>query len=433
VAASGTRIRTAQGRVVLDSRGHPTVEAMVELEGGAVGRAKVPSGASTGAHEALELRDGGRAWGGRGVTTAVGHVGGAVLAAIRGIDATDVAAVDGAMREADGTPNLARLGANAVLAASLASARAAARATGEPFYRFAARAFGEGAIRMPVPMLNVINGGAHADNALDVQEFMIAPVGFERFSEALRAGTEIYHALRRSLSEKGLSTAVGDEGGFAPQVSSAEQALDLLVEAVRGAGYAPGEGVLLAVDVAATEFAEDGRYDFEKEKRDAAAMTGIYERWLGRYPIYSIEDGLAEDDWAGWRAMTRRLGSRAQLVGDDLFVTNPERLARGVQEGVANAVLVKPNQIGTLTDTFRCVRAAYAAGYSAVMSHRSGETEDTTIADLAVALGTGQIKTGAPCRAERTAKYNRLLRIEADLTAAGSPPPFGRPAPARRR
>ncbi len=418
---AATTIQGVIAREVLDSRGNPTVEVEVTLEGGATGSAIVPSGASTGAHEAIELRDGDARFGGKGVQKAVANAAGPLFEVVRGMDAADIAALDDAMRAADGTPNLGRLGANASLGISLAAAHAAALAQGRPLYRFLADAFGGEALRLPVPMLNVLNGGAHADNGLDVQEVMLAPAGFDSFGEALRAGAEIYQALKSSLSAKGLSTAVGDEGGFAPRVKSNGHAVELVAEAIRAAGYEPGAQVLLALDVAASEFYEDGAYQFDGKPCSADEMTAVYARWCDEHPIYSIEDGLDEDDWAGWSGLTTALGDRIQLVGDDLFVTNTERLARGVEEGVANAVLVKPNQIGTLTDTFRCVRTAYDGGFGAVMSHRSGETEDTTIADLAVAMGTGQIKTGAPCRGERTAKYNRLLRIESALASEGAP------------
>ena len=412
-----TGIARIEAREVLDSRGQPTVEVDVFLAGGAHGRALVPSGASTGRHEALELRDGDARFRGRGVRRAVENAMGPLARAALGKDAADLAAVDAALRAADGTPNLRALGANAVLGVSLATAHAAAAGLGEPLYRFVNRAFGGGPLRLPVPLLNVLNGGAHADNGLDIQEVMIAPTGFPTFAEALRAGAEVYQALKQDLHDAGLSTAVGDEGGFAPRVATCEEAIERVEQAVRSAGYRPGDQVKLALDAAATEFHEGDGYDLEGRRRTAEEAVALYARWAERHPIYSIEDGLAEDDWAGWKLLTSRLGARMQLVGDDLFVTNTERLARGITAGVANAVLVKPNQIGTLSDTLACVRAAHAGGYGVVMSHRSGETEDTTIADLAVALGTGQIKTGAPCRAERTAKYNRLLRIEEELGA----------------
>jgi enolase len=359
------------------------------------------------------------------VLRAVENARGPLCAAVRGVDAADSAGVDAALRAADGTEALSRLGANAVLGVSLAAARAAATARGLPLYAFLAETFGNAALRLPVPMLNVLNGGAHADNGLDVQEVMIAPAGLSSFGEAIRAGAEIYHALKKTLSERGLSTALGDEGGFAPRVESNEAAIDLVAGAVERAGYRLGQDVLLALDVAATELFAGGRYRFEGGLLEVEALLDVYARWTDRYPIYSIEDGLAEDDWAGWEQMTRRFGNRIQLVGDDLFVTHPGRVARGIREHAANAVLVKLNQVGTLTDTYRCVRTAYEGGFAAVISHRSGETEDTTIADLAVALGTGQIKTGAPSRGERTAKYNRLLRIEDELRRAGRQAPYG--------
>ena len=430
--SSSTRIASVDAWEILDSRGNPTVEVEVTLAGGAMGTACVPSGASTGAHEALELRDGGPRFGGKGVLTAVAHAKGLLAAAVHDMDASDVHAVDARLRETDGTDMLSRLGANAVLGVSLACARAAAEGLRRPLWQFLAETFGGHDLRLPVPMLNVLNGGAHADNGLDVQEIMLAPCGFDRFSEALRAGAEIYQALKVLLTERGLSTSVGDEGGFAPRVKSNEAAIELVATAIERAGYEPGRQVRLALDVAASEFHGPAGYAFEGKRTGASDLLHLYESWIARYPIYSIEDGLSEDDWSGWSEMTTTLGERVQLVGDDLFVTNQTRVERGIREGVANAVLVKPNQVGTLSDTLACVRAAYDGGFTAVMSHRSGETRDTTIADLAVALGTGQIKTGAPCRGERTAKYNRLLRIEAALTRAdGTPPAFGLPAGVR--
>ncbi len=422
---STTKIERVRGREVLDSRGNPTVEVEIGLAGGATGRAIVPSGASTGEHEALELRDGDRRFGGKGVRTAVANVETRLAQAVAGLDAADLAGVDRALREADGTDNLGNLGANAVLGISLATAHAAAAAQARPLYRFLAEAFGNDDLRLPVPMLNVLNGGAHADNGLDVQEIMLAPTGFETFADALRAGAEIYQVLKSSLASQDLSTAVGDEGGFAPRVRDNAHAVELVSDSIRAAGYEPGVQVKLALDVAASEFCEDGAYGFDGRQVSAEDLTTLYASWAERHPIYSIEDGLDENDWAGWAVMTERLGARLQLVGDDLFVTDTKRVRRGITEGVANSVLIKPNQIGTLSDTFACVRAAYEGGFTAVMSHRSGETEDTTIADLAVALGTGQIKTGAPCRSERTAKYNRLLRIETMLQEQGAPAPFG--------
>ena len=417
-----TQIERLEGREVLDSRGNPTVEVTVHLVGGASGRAIVPSGASTGVHEVHELRDKDDRFGGKGVQKAVAHVEGALGALAAGRDAADLAGLDAALKEADGTENLGRLGANAILGISLAAAHAAAAGQARPLYTVLGEAFGGDGPRLPVPMLNVLNGGAHADNALDVQEIMIAPAGFDSFAESLRAGAEIYQALKTSLTEKKLSTAVGDEGGFAPHVESNAEAVGLVADAIARAGYEAGKQVFLALDVAASELHSDGSYRFDGQQVSSETLIDTYAEWTQRWPIYSIEDGLDEDDWSGWAALTTRLGSSVQLVGDDLFVTNPKRLARGIAENVANSVLIKPNQIGTLSDTFACVRDGYASGYSSVMSHRSGETEDTTIADLAVGLGTGQIKTGAPCRGERTAKYNQLLRIEAAL---GSDAPFG--------
>ena len=426
-----TQVVEVRAREVLDSRGNPTVEAEVRLAGGARGRAMVPSGASTGAHEAHELRDGGARFHGKGVRQAVAHAEGELARAVAGLDAAASATLDRALRAADGTPALGRLGANATLAVSLAAAHAAAAGLGEPLYRFVARQFeqaggGPARLRLPVPLMNVLNGGAHADNGLSVQEVMIAPTGLPSFAEALRAGAEVYQALKKDLAKAGLSTAVGDEGGFAPRVASCEEAIERVEQAIRSAGYRPGTDIRLALDAAATEFHEGGRYRVDGQSLDAAGLVDLYARWASRHPIYSIEDGLSEDDWSGWRSLTERLAGQVQLVGDDLFVTNTQRLERGLRERVGTCVLVKPNQIGTLSDTLACVRTAYAGGYGAILSHRSGETEDTTIADLAVALGTGQIKTGAPCRGERTAKYNRLLAIEAELgEASGSAPAYG--------
>jgi enolase len=405
-------------REVLDSRGNPTVEAEVVLSDGARGRAIVPSGASTGAHEACELRDGGPRFGGKGTAKAVAHCRGPLKDAVRGRPASDLAAIDASLRAADGTPNLGRLGANAILAVSLAAAHAAAASAGVPLWRFLGERFGAKEWRLPVPLLNVLNGGAHADNGQDVQEIMVAPVGAPSFAEALRAGAEIYAALKSLLKAKGASTAVGDEGGFAPRLGSNLAGIDAVAEAVGKAGYRLGKDVALALDVAATELHEGGTYRFEGRRLSAEDLVGVYEGWMARHPIYSIEDGLAEDDWAGWEVLTRRLGARAQLVGDDLFVTQKARLERGIAARVGNAILVKPNQVGTLSDTLETVATAFQAGFGAILSHRSGETEDTTIADLAVATGCGQIKTGAPCRSERVAKYNRLLRIEESLGSA---------------
>jgi enolase len=398
------------GRQILDSRGNPTVEVDVELASGAFGRAAVPSGASTGVHEAVELRDGGDAWGGKGVTTAVANVNGEIAGALAGADALDQAAVDRALIELDGTPNKGRLGANAILGASLAVAKAAAAEAGQPLYRHLG---GDDAATLPVPMLNVINGGAHADNSIDLQEFMVVPVDAASFGEGLRLGVEVYHALKKVLTERGLSTLVGDEGGFAPDLESSEAAIEVILEAAERAGHR--DRVAIALDPATSEVFEDGVYRFESREKSSAEMPAFWVELCDRYPIVSIEDGLAEDDWDAWAQLTRELGDRVQLVGDDLFVTNPERLRQGIERGVGNSILVKVNQIGTLTETIEAVRLAQSNGYTAVMSHRSGETEDATIADLAVALGTGQIKTGAPARSDRTAKYNQLLRIEGEL------------------
>lgn len=402
-------------REVLDSRGNPTVEVDVHLESGASGRAAVPSGASTGTHEAVEVRDGGPRYLGRGVRQAVRHVQERIAPHLLGLEASDQAAVDRLLCELDGTPNKSNLGANAVLATSLAVAKAAAAEQGVMLYRYLGGALAD---RLPVPLMNVINGGAHADNPLDLQEFMIVPLGAGTFAEALRAGVEVYHHLRAWLRERGFRTAVGDEGGFAPDLTSAEGALDALVEAVARAGYRPGEDVALALDAAATELYRDGRYHLEGRALTGEQLVRYFEQLADRYPLVSIEDGAAEDDWETWALLTEALGGRLQLVGDDLFVTNPSRLREGMARGVANAILVKPNQIGTLTETFAALRVAAEGGYAAILSHRSGETEDATIADLAVASGCGQIKTGAPARSERTAKYNQLLRIEEELGAS---------------
>jgi enolase len=413
-----------RAREVLDSRGNPTVEAEVHLTGGAIGAAIVPSGASTGTHEAVELRDGGARYGGKGVRRAVGNVVEAIGPAVRGRDARDQKGLDAAMIELDGTANKSRLGANAILAVSLAASHAAAAQLKRPLYAYLAGATPPSVL--PVPLMNVINGGEHADNSLDVQEFMIAPVGRPTFSEALRAGAEVFHALKSILNKKGLSTGVGDEGGFAPDATH-DTALDLLVEAIAKAGYKPGEDVSIALDVAATELFKDGRYDMPGEGKSRLSsddVIAIYEKWLAKYPIVSIEDGLAEDDWDGWQRLTAKLGGRVQLVGDDLFVTNCKRLERGIASRTANSILVKVNQIGTLTETMDVCALARGAGYTQVMSHRSGETEDTTIADIAVAVGCGQIKTGSLSRSERIAKYNRLLRIEEELGAHATYGPF---------
>jgi enolase len=405
-----TRISEVKGRQVLDSRGNPTVEVDVRLESGALGRAAVPSGASTGAHEAVELRDGGAAWGGKGVTAAVASVGGEIADAVRGRDARDREALDRLLIELDGTSNKARLGANAILGVSLAAAKAVAAADGVPLFRSLG---GTEAVTLPVPMMNVINGGRHADNSIDLQEFMLVPVGAESFAEALRVGAETYHALSAVLHERGLATAVGDEGGFAPDLPSTEAAIEAILEAAERAGHR--ERVAIALDPATTELYSDGSYAFEGREHAGAELPAFWAGLVDRYPIVSIEDGAAEDDWETWAALTRETGDRVQLVGDDLFVTSPERLRRGIAEGVANSILVKVNQIGTLTEALEAIRTAQGAGYTAVVSHRSGETEDTTIADLAVATNAGQIKTGAPARSERVAKYNQLLRIEEEL------------------
>lgn len=399
-------------REILDSRGNPTVEAEVFLDDGAHGIAGVPSGASTGAHEAHELRDGGDRYGGKGVQKAVKNVNEEIADALAGIEADDQRLLDKAMIELDGTDNKSRLGANAILGVSIAAAKAAAESAGLPLYRYIG---GPNAHILPVPMMNIVNGGEHADSGVDVQEFMIAPLSAESFAEALRMGAEVYHSLKSVINAKGLSTGLGDEGGFAPSVDSTRAALDLIVEAIEKAGFKPGEDVALALDVASSEFFEDGVYKFEGGEHSAEEMAKVYEELIAEYPIVSIEDPLQEDDWEGYANLTKTIGDRVQIVGDDFFVTNPERLARGIKENAANALLVKVNQIGTLTETFDAVDMAHRAGYRTMMSHRSGETEDTTIADLAVALGCGQIKTGAPARSERVAKYNQLLRIEEEL------------------
>jgi len=405
-------IRAVHARQILDSRGNPTVEVEVALESGASGRAAVPSGASTGVHEALELRDGGEAFGGKGVTRAVENVNGEIAAAVRGIDAGDQRALDERLIELDGTPNKGRLGANAILGVSLAAAKAAAEEAGVSLYRHLG---GEEARTLPVPMLNVINGGAHAQNSIDLQEFMLVPAGAPTFSEALRVGAEVFHSLKALLHERGFATAVGDEGGFAPDLASSEEAIEAVLEAAERAGHR--ERVAIALDPAATELYEDGRYRFEGREELGDGMVQYVARLAERYPIASVEDGLAEDDWTSWQALTEVAGSSVQLVGDDIFVTNPERLRRGIEEGVGNAILIKVNQIGTLTETLDTMALAREAGYACVMSHRSGETEDTTIADLAVATNCGQIKTGAPSRTDRVAKFNQLLRIEEELGA----------------
>jgi enolase len=409
-----SRIESIVGRQVLDSRGNPTVEAEVALDSGAFGRAIAPSGASTGAREAVELRDGGTKWRGKGVLTAVAGVNGEIADALEGVDATDQRFVDQSLCDLDATPDKSRLGANALLAVSLAVARAAAMESGLPLYRYLG---GANAHLLPVPMLNVINGGAHADNSVDFQEYMLVPVGAPTFAEALRWGAETYHALKSILVEKGLSTGVGDEGGFAPDLPDNETAVTVLLEAIERAGYTPGDDIALALDPATTELWHDGGYELKGEGRtlSSEALVDYWSELCGRYPIVSIEDGMAEDDWDGWRALTARLGGTVQLVGDDVFVTNPALLARGIAEGVANAILVKLNQIGTLTETLDTVELATRCGYATVISHRSGETEDTTVADLVVATNAGQLKAGAPARSDRVAKYNELLRIEESL------------------
>jgi enolase len=416
-----SEIEKVHARQIVDSRGNPTVEVDVVLKSGAAGRAAVPSGASTGEFEAVELRDAGPAWGGKGVTGAVANANGDLAEAVRGLDAADQAAVDRAMIDADGTPNKGRLGANAILGVSLAAAKAAAAEAGLPLWRYLG---GDAARVLPVPMMNVLNGGAHADNKVDFQEFMIVPVGAPSFGEGLRVGAEVFHALKRTLHDKGLATAVGDEGGFAPDLASNEAALEELITGIEAAGYKPGEDVAIALDPATSEIFDDGSYVLEHEGRtlSAAELADYWADISSRYPVLSIEDGMDEEDWDGWRALTERVGDRVQLVGDDLFVTNTERLKRGIDSGVANSILIKVNQIGTLTETLAAIDMARSAGYTAVMSHRSGETEDTTIADLAVATGCGQIKTGAPSRSDRVAKYNQLLRIEEALGDAAEYP-----------
>jgi enolase len=410
-------IEAVHARQILDSRGNPTLEAEVVLDDGTLGRAAAPSGASTGAYEAVELRDGGEDYGGKAVTRAVQQVIDEIQPALLGFDADDQRLIDHAMIDLDRTPDKSRLGANAIVAVSMAVAKAAAESANLPLFRYLG---GPNAHVLPVPMMNVLNGGVHADNNVDIQEFMIAPVGAAAFDEALRWGAETYHALKAVLKKHGLSTSVGDEGGFAPDLAHNRAALDLLVEAISAAGFTPGLDVALAVDSAANEFYSDGRYRFEGGEQSAEQMTAIYGEWLAAYPIVSLEDPLSEEDWEGWEALSGELGERVQIVGDDLFVTNPERLRRGVAAGVANALLVKLNQIGTVTETLDAVSLAHRSGYSCVISHRSGETEDTTIADLAVATNCGQLKTGAPARSERVAKYNQLLRIEELLDDAAS-------------
>jgi enolase len=403
-------IESVNARQILDSRGNPTVEVDVRLESGAFGRAAVPSGASTGVHEAVELRDGGDAYGGKGVTKAVANVDGEMAEAVRGLDAAEQAELDRRLVDLDGTPNKGRLGANAILGVSLATAKAAANEAGVSLFRYLG---GESADTLPVPMLNVVNGGAHAQNSIDLQEFMVVPAGARTFAEAVQIGSEVFHSLRGLLHERGFATAVGDEGGFAPDLESSEQAIEVVLEAAERAGRR--ESVAIALDPAATEVWRDGMYRFEGRELTAGEMTEFWAGVVERYPVVSIEDPLAEDEWQSWGKLTAELGDRVQLVGDDVFVTNPERLRQGIEEHIANAILVKVNQIGTLTETLEAIRLARANGYATVISHRSGETEDTTIADLAVATGAGQIKAGAPSRADRVAKYNHLLRIEEEL------------------
>jgi enolase len=412
-------------REILDSRGNPTVEADVLLESGVMGRAAVPSGASTGTHEAVELRDGDKArYGGKGVLKAVENINTEICEAVVGVDATEQGFVDKTLNDLDGTENKSRLGANAILAVSLAVAKAAAEESGLPLHRYLG---GAGAMAMPVPMMNVINGGAHSDNSLDMQEFMIVPVGFGSFREALRCGAEVFQSLKKLLTDRGLSTAVGDEGGFAPRLPKHEAAIQVVLEAIEAAGYRPAEQVALALDCASSEFYEDGEYTLAAEglSMNAEKFVDFLSGWVEKYPIISIEDGMAEDDWDGWKLLTKRLGKKVQLVGDDLFVTNTKFIRQGIEKGVANSVLVKINQIGTLTETFAAMEMAKRAGYTCVVSHRSGETEDTTIADIAVASNALQIKAGSLCRSDRMAKYNQLLRIEEDLGETASYPGRG--------
>ena len=421
-------ISSIHARQILDSRGNPTVEVEVALESGARGLAAVPSGASTGEFEAVELRDGGDRWAGKGVSRAVANVNGEIAEALIGARAAEQGALDRTMIELDGTPNKGRLGANALLGVSLAAAKAAASDSEQPLYRYLAELYGGGEpTLLPVPMMNVLNGGAHADNSVDFQEFMVVPAGAASFSECLRIGAEVFHTLKKSLHSQGLSTAGGDEGGFAPDLDSNEAALQAVLAGVEAAGYEPGKDVFIALDPATSEVFEGGSYELEHEGRTLSSgeMVDYWQDACSRYPIVSIEDGMDEEDWDGWKLLTERLGERVQLVGDDLFVTNPERLRRGIELGVGNSILVKVNQIGTLSETLEAIRTAREAGYTAVISHRSGETEDTTIADLAVATGAGQIKTGAPSRSDRVAKYNRLLRIEEELGDAAQFPGLG--------
>ncbi len=420
-----TAIADIIGREILDSRGNPTVEVDVVLEDGSMGRAAAPSGASTGAHEAVELRDGDKArYLGKGVLQAVGAVNGEILDALSGLEAEDQRRIDEILIDLDGTPNKARLGANAILGVSLAVAKAASEAAGLPLYRYVG---GVGARVLPAPMMNIINGGAHADNPIDIQEFMIMPLGMDTFADGLRCGAEVFHSLKSLLKEAGHATNVGDEGGFAPNLKSADAACAFILKAIENAGYTPGEDVAIALDAASTEFFQNGRYELHGEKKsfDARGMSKYLAKLVANYPIVSIEDGMAEDDMEGWAILTKELGARCQLVGDDLFVTNPERLSQGIRDGLANSILVKVNQIGTLSETLDAVSMAHRAGYTSVMSHRSGETEDSTIADLAVATNCGQIKTGSLARSDRTAKYNQLLRIEEELGEQALYPGWG--------
>jgi len=432
-----TKIASVHGREILDSRGNPTVEADVRLQGGALGRAAVPSGASTGEHEAIELRDDGdkSRYLGKGVLKAVGHLNADIARAVTGMDATDQRALDRRMIEADGTPNKSNFGANAILAVSMAAARAAAAALGQPLYKYLARYSGDpSASLLPVPMMNILNGGAHADNSVDVQEFMVMPLGAPNFHEALRWGVEVFHNLKTVLKKNGYSTAVGDEGGFAPNLKSNEEALERVLEAITLAGYKPGEQISIALDPASSEFYDRAskKYVFKKSDKSARSseeMVKFWENWVRQYPIVSIEDGLAEDDWDGWKILTRDLGKKIQLVGDDIFVTNPKIFSRGIAEGIGNAILIKLNQIGSVSETIEAVEMARKAGYASIVSHRSGETEDTFLADFVVAMGSGQIKTGSASRTDRIAKYNQLLRIEEELGVAARFP--GRKALAR--
>jgi enolase len=432
-----TKITTVHGREILDSRGNPTVEADVRLESGALGRAAVPSGASTGEHEAIELRDCDTSrYLGKGVRKAVGHVNAEIARTVAGMDAADQRSLDGRMIEADGTPNKSKFGANAILAVSMAAARAAAAALGQPLYRYLARYSGDPAANLlPVPMMNILNGGAHADNSVDVQEFMVMPLGAPNFHEALRWGVEVFHNLKTVLKKSGYSTAVGDEGGFAPNLKSNEEALERVLQAITTAGYKPGEQIAIALDPASSEFYDRAskKYVFKKSDKSARSseeMVRYWETWVRQYPIVSIEDGLAEDDWNGWQYLTREVGGKIQLVGDDAFVTNPKIFARGIAEGIGNAILIKLNQIGSVSETIEAVEMARKAGYASIISHRSGETEDTFLADFVVAMGAGQIKTGSASRTDRIAKYNQLLRIEEELGAAARFP--GRKALARQ-